>query len=309
MKQAINFDINTLIIFVKLVECRNLSTAAEKLGMPKSTVSRKISKLEEDLGCKLLRKSTHQISVTDLGEKVYRYSLKILYEANEVRSLIEGSHQEPQGEIRAALPIFMGVDFATRVGSTFLQRYPKAQLELRLVDSMVHPIKDGFDAVFGIGPLQDSSLFAKKAFALECFLCASSDFVDSLNTPITTPSHLNQLPFIDFDFQGQSRKITLSQGRKRYDLSPLTRARANNFQVSKGMILRDIGFSIMPSEIICKEELKQGVLVSLLPDWQIDPIEVHMICPFQLSLSNLISAFYDTVLEIVAENTSPDQNR
>ena len=303
MNKNLSFNINTLIIFAKLVECRSLSKAADLLGLPKSTVSRSISKLESDLGAKLLRKNTHQITVTDLGEKIYSHSLKILAETNEVRSLIEGSHLEPQGEIRAALPIFMGIDFATRVGSTFLQRFPKAQLDLRLVDNMVHPIKDGYDVVFGIGPLQDSTLVARKAFTLECFLCASSDFVAALDSAVSAPSQLNQLPFIDFDFYGRCSNLSLKKGRKSYDFSPMVRARANNFHVSKDYILRGLGFGIMPREIICSQELKRGVLVPLLPDWELEPLDVFMICPFQLSMSNLISEFSRTVLEIVTENT------
>lgn len=303
MTKNINFNINTLIIFAKLVECRNLSKAADILGIPKSTVSRSISKLESDLGVKLLRMNTHQISVTDLGEKIYSRSLKILAETNDVRSLIEGSRLEPQGEIRAALPIFMGIDFATRVGSTFLQRFPKAQLDLRLVDNMVHPIKDGYDVAFGIGPLQDSTLVARKAFTLECFICASRGFVSAIDGAISAPSQLNQLPYIDFDFYGRCSKLTLKKGKRNYNISPIVRARANNFHVSKEYILRGFGFGIMPREIMCSNELARGDLVSLLPEWELEPLDVFMICPFQLSMSNLISEFSRTVLEIVTENS------
>ena len=302
MSQNINFNIDALIVFSKLVECRSLSKAAALLSMPKSTVSRKISKLEADLGVKLLRKNTHQITVTDIGQQVYSHSLKILSEANDVRALIEGNLQEPQGELRAALPLFMGIDYAARVGGTFLQRYPKSQLEIRLVDEMVNPIKDGYDVVFGVGPLQGSTLIARKAFTLECFLCASKAFVEQLPSPITAPSQLNKLPFIDFDFYGQPRKSTLTKGKRRYDISPMVRARANNFQISKDYILRGLGFGIMPKQIICSEELKRGEMVPVLPEWELEAIDVYMMYPFQLSFSNLISAFYDTALEIISEN-------
>ncbi|MVF14514.1 LysR family transcriptional regulator [Ketobacter sp. MCCC 1A13808] len=304
MKQNLNFNLDALIVFGKLVECRNLSKAATLLGMPKSTVSRKISKLESDLGVKLLRKNTHQITVTDIGQQVYSHSLKILAEANDVSALIEGNKQEPQGELRAALPIFMGIDYAARVGGSFLQRYPKSQLELRLVDEMVHPIKDGYDVVFGIGPLQSSTLIARKAFELDCFLCASKEFVDGLAEPLTVPSQLNKLPFIDFDYYGQPRKSTLTKGKKRYDISPMVRARVNNFQISKDYILRGLGVGIMPKQIICSGELKEGVIVPVLPEWELQSIDVYMIYPFQLSFSNLISAFYDTALEIILQNSS-----
>ena len=204
MEQNLPFDVDALLVFGKVVESRSLSKAAALLGMPKSTVSRKLTKLEADLGIKLLRKNTHQLTVTDLGEKVYDHAVNILAEANGVRALVEGSRQEPQGELRVAIPVFVGIDYASRVGATFLQRYPHSQLDIRLVDNMVDPIKDGFDVVFGTGPLQDSTLIARKVFDLELFLCASPHFVQRLAKPVTDPAQLDSLPFIDFGFLGRA---------------------------------------------------------------------------------------------------------
>lgn len=235
----------------RVVESRSLSKAAGLLGMPKSTVSRKRTKLESDLGIKLLRKNTHQLTVTDLGEKVYAHAVKILAEANGVRALVEGSKQEPQGELRVAIPVFVGIGYASRVGATFLQRYPSSSLDIRLVDNMVDPIKDGFDVVFGTGPLQDSTLIARKVFSLELFLCASPDFLRQLAEPITAPTQLNTLPFIDFGFCGRPRKLTVAKHKRRHELSPMVRARANNFQVCKQYILQGLGIGAMPTQIIC----------------------------------------------------------
>lgn len=308
MEPNLPFDVDALQVFAKVVECRNLSRAAGLLGMPKSTVSRKLSKLEADLGVKLLRKNTHQITVTDLGEQVYSHSQAILTEANRIRALVEGSQQEPQGSLRVAIPVFVGIDYASRVGAAFLQRYPKSGLEIRLVDHQPHPVKDGYDVTFGIGPLQDSTLIARKVFTLDCFLCASTEFLSRLPEPVTTPAQLNTLPFIDFVFHGQElhgqpRKHRLCKGKKLYELSPPVRARANSFQVSKNYILEGLGVGIMPKQIICSGELKEGTVVPVLPDWQLPSVDVYMLYPFQLSFSNLISAFYDTALDIITENT------
>jgi DNA-binding transcriptional LysR family regulator len=303
MEQNLPFDLDALLIFGKVVESRSLSKAAALLGMPKSTVSRKLTKLESDLGIKLLRKNTHQVTVTDLGEKVYDHAVNILTEANEVRALAEGSKQEPQGELRVAIPIFVGVDYASRVGATFLQRYPHSQLDIRLVDNMVDPIKDGFDVVFGTGPLQDSTLIARKVFDLELFLCASPDFVAQLQEPLTDPAQLNSLPFIEFGFRGP-HKLTVANRRRRCELSPSVRARANNFQVCKQYILQGLGIGAMPTQIICTDELRDGTIVPVLPEWAPDPLDVHMIYPFELSFSTLISAFYEAAREIIVENTA-----
>ena len=117
------------------------------------------------------------------------------------------------------MPVFVGIDYASRVGATFLQRYPHSRLDIRLVDDTVHPVNDGFDVVFGTGPLQDSTLIARKVFSLELFLCASPDFVRQLAEPITAPAQLNALPFIDFGFGGP-RKLMVAKQKRRYELSP-----------------------------------------------------------------------------------------
>lgn len=301
MEQNLPFDLDALLVFGKVVENRSLSKAATLLGMPKSTVSRKLTKLESDLGIKLLRKNTHQLTVTDLGEKIYAHSVNILAEANGVRALVEGSRTEPQGELKVALPVFVGIDYASRVGATFLARYPNSRLDIRLVDNMVDPIRDGFDVVFGTGPLQDSTLIARKVFDLELFLCAAPEFVNGLPEPVTAPAQLETLPFIDFGFAGP-RRLSLSKNKRRQEVAPQVRARANNFQVCKQYILQGLGIGTMPTQIICTTELREGSIVPVLPEWQLEPLEVHMIYPFELSFSTLISAFYEAAREIIVEN-------
>ncbi len=303
MEQTLPFELDALLVFGKVVECRSLSKAAALLGMPKSTVSRKIARLEADLGLRLLRKNTHQLTVTDLGEQIYGHALNILAEANDIRALVEGSKQQPQGELRVAIPVFVGIDYASRVGATFLRRYPHSRLDIRLVDNMVHPVRDGFDVAFGTGPLQDSTLIARRVFGLEFFLCASADFIRQLPEPITSPAQLNQLPFIDSGFYHGPRKLQLKKGRKVHELSPLIRARANNFQVCKQYLLQGLGIGVMPNQIICSGELHEGSIVPVLPDWRLEAADVYMIYPFQLSYSNLIGAFYETACEIIQQNT------
>lgn len=301
MKSQPTFDLDALLVFGKVVEARSLSKAAALLDMPKSTVSRKLTKLEADLGIKLLRRNTHQLTVTDLGEQVYTHAVAILDEANGVRALAESSRQEPQGELRVAIPVFLGVDYASRVGATFLQRYPQSRLDIRLVDNMVDPVRDGFDVVFGTGPLQDSTLIARKVFDLELFLCASAEFTSHLTGPLTDPSELADLPFIDFGFCGP-RKLVVQSGPRRVELSPPVRARANNFQVCKQYIQQGLGIGAMPTQIICTAELEDGSMVQVLPAWKPEPLEVHMIYPHLLSFSSLISAFYETACEVIIEN-------
>jgi DNA-binding transcriptional LysR family regulator len=102
----------------------------------------------------------------------------------------------------------MSDSWTISVDATFLQRYPHSRLDIRLVDNMVDPIKDGFDVAFGTGPLQDSTLIAQKVFSRALFLCASPDFARQLAEPLIDPKQLSNLPFIDFGFSGP-HKLTI----------------------------------------------------------------------------------------------------
>jgi DNA-binding transcriptional LysR family regulator len=91
-------------------------------------------------------------------------------------------------------------------------------------------------------------------------------------------------------------------GDSRAEVAPPVRARANNFQVCKQYIVAGLGIGAMPTQIICTEELREGSVVAVLPEWKPESLEVHMIYPFELSFSTLISAFYETACEVIVEN-------
>lgn len=306
MKQTDQFDANTLLMLAKVIELKSVSGAAMVLGIPRSTVSRKINKLEADLGIKLLRKNTRQITVTDLGDEIYKHAQVIQNEINLVRSILGGRRQEPQGVLRVAMPIFMGVDFASKVGASFLQKHPKARLEMRFVDSAAHPIKDGYDVTLAYGPLQDSTLIGKKLFNIDSLLCASPKFVRQLSRKISQPSHLEEQPFIEVGQDNVTARLQLRNGKKRYELSPHVRAQANNFQVGKHYVLQGMGIGALPRHA-CLQELNEGKLVPILENWLLETRDVYVLYPFQLKFSNLIKAFYETAYETMQYFTETNQ--
>ncbi len=306
MKQTDHFDADALQILAKVIELKSVSGAATALGVPRSTVSRKISKLENDLGIKLLRKNTRQITVTELGYEIYQHALNIQGEINLIRAVLDNRKREPQGVLRVAMPVFMGVDFASRVGASFLQKYPKARLEMRFVNSIAHPIKDGYDVTLAYGPLRDSTLIGKKLFTIESFLCAAPTFIDQVPRKIDHPSQLEQQPFIDAGQDSDTMTLQLRNGKKRYSLTPSVRAQANNFQVGKFYVLQGLGIGALPKHL-CLHDLAQGRLAPMLEDWKLETKDVYVIYPFQLSFSNLIKAFYETAYETMKIATEENE--
>jgi len=296
MQQTDQFDANTLLMLAKVIELKSVSGAAAVLGIPRSTVSRKINKLETELGIKLLRKNTRQITVTDLGYEIYKHALTIQNEINLVRALLGGRRQQPQGVLRVAMPVFMGVDFASKIGASFLQKYPKAKLEMRFVDSAAHPVKDGYDVTLAYGPLQDSTLIGKKLFDIESLLCASPKFMKQLAHKIDHPSQLADLPFIQVGHDSGAFKLQFHNGKKHHELAPQVRAQANNFQVGKHYVVQGVGIGALPRHV-CLHELNEGKLTPILQKWMLETREVYVLYPFQLKFSSLINAFYDTAHE------------
>jgi DNA-binding transcriptional LysR family regulator len=94
----------------------------------------------------------------------------------------------------------------------------------------------------------------------------------------------------------------VAKNRQRYALTPPVRARANNFQVCKRYIMQGLGIGAMPTQILCTTELRDGAIVPVLPEWIPEPLDVHMIYPFELNFSTLISAFYEASCDIIVEN-------
>lgn len=300
MERNTLFDVGALIALTKVVECRSLTQAAFQLGMPKSTVSRKISRLESDLGVKLLRKNTRQITVTEFGQRIYEHALRIQNETISIQQLVHSSKQEPQGLLKVVVPVSIGVDFTSHVGLEFLNKYPKARLEIQLVDRMVNPVKEGFDVAIQVGPLQDSTLIAKKLFDSEKILCATPEVANELPDALNHPSQLKDAIFVGTGDSSTPFELTFQKGSTLYQLVPMLRAKVNNFLITKEYVMQGMGIGALPKHM-CYQEVLEKKLVPILNQWPLTPTEVYMVYPHQVSFSNLVSSFYESICSRIAQ--------
>jgi DNA-binding transcriptional LysR family regulator len=307
MRPTDRFDIDALLILAKVAELKSLSRAGEVLGVPRSTVSRKLDKLERDIGVKLVRRNTRQLSMTEFGQRVAAHAARIQAEVDGIRAELTVTREAPEGMLRVALPVFMGVEFAARVGSRFLERFPKARLETKLVDVAAHPIKDGFDVTLDYGPLQDSALIGRKLFAFESVLCAAPAYLVGLKKQPAEPQQLSTHPFIDVSDGDGRVTIRLRKGRRSAEIDATARAQANNYQIGKQYVLQGVGVGALPRHI-CSQELQRGELVALFPEWTLATRDVYVIYPFKMGQSLLIQAFFETAQEII-ERTKAEGGR
>src|SRR5690606_543458 len=152
-------DLNDMAVFVRVVQAGSFVGAARALGMPKSTVSRRISDLETHLGARLLQRTTRRLNLTDVGEIYYRHASRIVTEVEDAERAVTLMQDSPRGLLRITAPLNFG--YLGPVVASFLARYPDVQVELVCADRVVDLVHEGFDLAIRAGRLRDSSLISQ----------------------------------------------------------------------------------------------------------------------------------------------------
>ncbi|XLM20075.1 LysR family transcriptional regulator, partial [Chromobacterium piscinae] len=164
-------------IFVAVVEAGSFSAAAERLGLTKSAVSKRVQQLEAGLNVRLLQRTTRSLSLTEAGERYYdraRGALALAREAEEVAAGLQG---RPQGLLRIAVPMVFGRLHVSPLVAAFLRRYPDIQLDMAMDDRMVDLVEGGYDLAVRIGNLPGNSMVARRIAPCRVVMCASPDYL------------------------------------------------------------------------------------------------------------------------------------
>jgi DNA-binding transcriptional LysR family regulator len=152
-------DLNELIVFARVVEARSFTAAARLLGIPKSTLSRKVSALEERLGSQLLSRTTRTLSLTDVGEVYYEHCARVVAEVDAAERAVGALSERPMGRLRVTAPL--GFSFLGPAIAGFGARHPEVEVEVTSTDRVVDLVSERFDVAIRAGPLVDSTLIAK----------------------------------------------------------------------------------------------------------------------------------------------------
>ena len=153
-------DLNEMLVFARVVQAGSFTAAAAALGMPKSTVSRKVSDLEERLHSRLLQRTTRKLSLTDVGRTYYDYCARIVGEVEDAERAVSTLQETPRGLLRVTAPI--NVAFLGPIVSDYLKRYPEVRLDLFCTGRTVDLVEERFDLGIRAGALADSTLIARR---------------------------------------------------------------------------------------------------------------------------------------------------
>ena len=291
-------DLKAIQIFVQIVQENGFSAAGQKLGVSKQTISRKLSQLEQELGIRLLERSTRNLRLTELGKQFYQYAIQISTLTKKIEEDIQNSKSEPSGNLHVSAPVALGEFFVQKIISMYVTRHPKVNVVAKFTFKHIDPLKEDVDVAFRIGPPRNTSVFAKKIIPASQVICvASPKYIDEFG-PFQEPEDLthHSCIFLDDHYWEPKSTLLFTKEKQCRKIHVEPKIRINSVSFLKEMLLRGEGFSCIPT-FLCKEELKQNLLKTILPKWQMEQQDVFAVYPSRKLMSSTIRSFLDILDE------------
>lgn len=260
-------DPNDLLIFARVAELGSFSQAAEKMGLPKSTVSRRMAALEQRLGERLLLRTTRRQTITEFGLLLLEHARQIGAEVDAVLALSEHRQSAPSGRLRVSMPSDFANLFLADTLAAFVVKYPGISLELDLSQRRVDLLGEGFDVAIRIGDLpDDNTLAARRLSELSTGLYASVLYLDEFGYPETPEDlrHHNTAGLLGRN--DEPVKWVLINGEATWEGVPRGRVIANSPELLISMIRAGAGIAAVPDQFALAD-VNKGLLLRVLPDW------------------------------------------
>lgn len=281
-------------IFSQVMESGSFTAAADKLGLSKQFVSRRLMGLEERLGVRLLNRSTRRLDPTPLGQSYYESSLRLLAEVEQVEQGIAGQTSEPRGTVRLSAPLSFAVAHLGELLPAFLQRYPQVSVEVDLSDRSVDLLGEGYDLALRIGVLEDSTLIARRLAPIERVYCASPDYLARRGAP-AKPDDLTDHECLPYGHGRQVQWRFVEQGKARV-VTVCGRMRANNGDLLREAAVAGMGITYLPTFIV-GEALAEGRLVPVLEDFAPEALQLSAVYPQHRQSARPVQALIEFLRE------------
>jgi len=178
-------DLNHVAVFARVVELESFTAAAKQLGLPKSSVSRTVTRLEDELGVRLLQRTTRTLHLTEVGRAYYERARGALSALDEAASAATNSSAEPRGTVRMTAPPDMGIMNLVDIVARFARKYPLVHIDISLSSRFVDLVAEGFDLALRAGKMADSSLVARKIGSDALGIYASANYLRRRGRPKT----------------------------------------------------------------------------------------------------------------------------
>ena len=258
-------------LFVEVAKARSFRRAADVLGMPNSTVSRRISELERDVGLRLFNRTTRRVELTDVGRAYFENCERIIEDAQTAHQALMDMHTKPSGVIRVSMPVDFSIVFLTQLLADFGLLYPNIQFELDLTPASADVVGDAVDVSIRMREPTEQNVIAKRLATLQIELYASPAYLKSNGVPSSPQDLLNHECLRMRDSPWVLRR-TDGSGE---EAVPVTgQFVANNAGYLRGLALRDHGI-VMSAKKMVQPDLDAHTLVRVLPDWRMHDVSIY----------------------------------
>ena len=284
-------DLNDIAVFVKVAQFESFSRAARALGMPVSTVSRKVTSLENQLGVTLMQRTTRRLSLTAQGRAYYNQCSEPLSHLFDAESALTQTQKKPEGLLKISAPVIMGQEPFYEFLSAFLKKYPRIQVDLFITNLFVDLVADNVDVAIRFGELQDSTIIAKRIGRSVRYLVASPDYLKG-RTPPAKPEDLVNHQCILLNGRNNEAEWQLVNGRKSVKLHVSGPVSSRDFQSVSAFTHKGHGIGLLPSNY-CEEEIRRRDLVRILPEWSSLEIFIQVVYPTRRFIPSRLQLFLD----------------
>ncbi len=291
-----------IALFVEVVNTRSFTTAARHLDIPASTLSRRINGLEQQIGLRLLNRTTRKVEVTDAGAAYYAKCAHLVEEARVAHEDLLSNTMQARGTLRLSCSADFANHYLPDLLVQYTQRYPQVDVELDLTSRVVDLVAENFDAALRFGKLPDSGLVARTIAQVQPVLVASPLYLRHA-PPLLRPEQLAQQMCIRMhSSQSGSRwKLVNNHSGETQVISVQGRFAMPSVSLIRKLALKGAGIAVIDKALV-QDELKAGALVLALPQWRLMPVDLHMLTPSRLMPAR-VRLFGDLLARALA---SPD---
>lgn len=293
-----NLDPNDLLLFARVVDEGSFSRAAERLDIPKSTLSRRLSMLEAQLGERLLLRTTRKLTVTDFGHAVLSHAQQVTAEVEAALALTQHRQVEPSGRLRISVPGDFANDVVGKMFADFAAKYSAIQLEIDISPRRVDLIGENFDLAIRMGDLpDDASLAARRLAVFQLGLYASPAYLKRRGVPSELEALMEHDALHLLGRNGEPAPWRLAKENMQWEGTPPGRATVNSPGLLLRLALANAGI-VMLAEHYADEHVRNGDLVQLLEDWTLPTVTAWAVFPGRRLMPARTRVFLDTLQEV-----------
>lgn len=293
-------DLNEIVLFVHVAKLGSLTAASRALALPKSTVSRKLSQLEERLGARLVQRTPRHLSLTERGKIFFEHCSGLLEMLANAEAAVMDSERTPRGQLRVSAGTDFGVAVVGPLIQEFLAAHPQVTIDLYLSDRTVDLVAEGFDVAIRIGAVRGAALLTRMLGKTAGVLCASPAYLAQSGAP-SSPEELDHHRCIVYNAPPHSHEWELrSEDDSRLTVQVKTRLTVNSLAMVRDAAMAGLGIARLPT-FICGEALAAGQLVRVLPRHAAVERPVYAVCVGRKYMPAKVRAFLDFLAERMPE--------